>query len=227
MFWGVFLLSSPHKTKLAGYLLLASLIGYTIFNLLRLGPQFHQIALRSLDYVWPLGEIIKHPLDPFKPHTQAYLKLLLAFFSPLLLLGFWAAKKSSSGTKHHRLILFLWWLVPTIAVLATTKVFAGRYLLFTLPYLYLLLDRQIRSHSLPVRLLLLSSQVIIFANFFYYYAFSPFHLSLPTSESGYVSSWTSGWGIKPAFDFLDQRRQSANIIVGMLRLFIRRWMWTQ
>ena len=37
---------------------------------------------------------------------------------------------------------------------------------------------------------------------------------MPSTETGYLQNWTSGWGIKPASDYLKTRSQQANIIVG-------------
>ena len=43
---------------------------------------------------------------------------------------------------------------------------------------------------------------------------SPFSQKLPSSETGYLQDWTSGWGIKESYDYLKQRSLVANVIVG-------------
>ena len=50
-------------------------LAFIIYNILRLGPQFRMIALRNQDYVWSISEILKHPLDPLKPHLLNTLSL--------------------------------------------------------------------------------------------------------------------------------------------------------
>ena len=43
---------------------------------------------------------------------------------------------------------------------------------------------------------------------------SPFNQKLPSSETGYLSDWTSGWGVKEAYEYLYQRSLVSNVIVG-------------
>jgi hypothetical protein len=42
----------------------------------------------------------------------------------------------------------------------------------------------------------------------------PFSVKLYDTEAGYTKTWTAGWGIKPAAEFLIDRSLHANIIVG-------------
>jgi len=42
-------------------------LGYGMFNVLRLGPNFHLITSRNLDYVFPFAHILESPLDPLYP----------------------------------------------------------------------------------------------------------------------------------------------------------------
>lgn len=192
------------------YPILSLIIGYSIYNLLRLGPQFHQIAIRNLDYIWPLSEIIKHPLDPLKPHFIDLINLYIKYISlPFLLVLFINYKKV------NKLFIFilLTFLLPLIANMAIAKVFTGRYILFTLPYLIILLSIGIINISKKYRFLLI---FLFIPNVIYQYqlSFNPYGTKLPNTEYGYTSGWTAGWGIESVAKYLIERSKTNNVIVG-------------
>lgn len=205
---------------------ISSVIATLIYSILRLGPQFHQIALRNYDYVWPLSEVIKHPFDPLMPHISDIFTLFSIYISiPIILLGLFGliiTHKKNLLTKTN-LIIFLWWILPLIANSAIAKVFTARYILFTLPPLILLLSFGINSifnlkHQIfrfgYIQTILLVLCFIPNLIWIYKISFNPFDQKLPPTESGYNSGWTSGWGIKTASEYLIKRSLQANVIVG-------------
>lgn len=205
---------------------LSVLISFTIYNILRLGPQFSQIALRNQDYVWPLTELIKHPLDPLIPHLRDIINIYGNYISlPILILGIlgFAFSIKKSPKKYPLFLLSLWWILPLVASAGIAKVFTARYFLFTTPPLILLLAVGIyyffqKSHQyFRSRFSQIIILIICFAfNFYWIYRISlfPFKVTLPSVETGYLSGWTSGWGIKDASLYLIQRSKVANVIVG-------------
>ncbi len=221
-----FFILNIKKIKLIFYPLISSLIAYLIYNILRLGPQFYQIALRNKDYVWTISEVLKHPLDPLKPHLANALEIYIHYISTpvltLFLIGllFFLYKKNKYqilNTKY--LILASWWLLPLIANSALAKVFTARYILFTLPPMLILLSLSLWNFFLKIKNQIL--KLIIFILIFYLnisfmvkISASPFNQKLPSSETGYLSDWTSGWGIKESFDYLKQKSLNSNVIVG-------------
>ena len=48
----------------------------------------------------------------------------------------------------------------------------------------------------------------------YHLSINPFKVQLSPTESGYLSEWTSGWGIKDAANYLISRSKKTNVIVG-------------
>lgn len=112
-----------------------------------------------------------------------------------------------------------WWILPLVANAAMAKVFTARYILFTLPSLIILISigfsnflTKIKSNILKIVLIL--AVFVLNINFIYKISTDPFHQKLTSTEQGYLSDWTSGWGIKESADYLKQRSQVANIIVG-------------
>ena len=204
--------------------LLSSLIAFLIYNILRLGPQFQQIALRNKDYIWSISEIIKHPLDPLKPHLSNAVDLYIRYISwPVLIifligLIFYLKKNWKLDIRNY-LIIFAWWILPLIANSAMAKVFTARYILFTLPPFLILISLSLWTLIIKIKNNLL--KIIFFSLIFYLnisfitqISINPFNQELSSSETGYLSGWTSGWGIKESFDYLKERSLVANVIVG-------------
>lgn len=204
-----FLLSSSRR-KQVYFPLISVIIAFFIYNLLRLGPQFHQIALRNLDYIWPISEIIRHPLSPLLPHLKDIFNIYWFFIGyPAILLPLVLVK---SLTKKETRLLLLWWLLPLLANAAFAKVFTARYILFTFPPLILLLSvflSQINKKITFIYLFFIPCLLTL-----YRLAYRPFNLRLPSTETGYLRDWTAGWGIKESAGFLKERAKAANVIVG-------------
>jgi len=203
--------------------LISSFISFIIYNILRLGPQFHMIYLRNRDYVWSLNEVIKHPLDPLKPHISDTITLYQNYISwPIIILAliglvFYLYQKKSF--QKIFLIPIFWWILPLIATASIAKVFTARYILFTLPHLIIILSILIsfilsRINKTFVKVILLISIFVLNINFIIKLSIDPFHQNLPSTETGYLSDWTSGWGISQSAAFLKERSKKANIIVG-------------
>jgi len=226
LFLNLFFIPKTHKLIKIIHVLIVPIISLAIYNLLRLGPQFHMIAIRNKDYVWPLTEILKHPLDPLKPHLLASLKVYSYFLSIPFLLLFPIAIILGIKRKHFQklnlstIYIFLTFLAPLLATTSMAKVFTGRYILFTVAPLILilliLLSNSFKTLKLPrlfipIIFILVFTPNIIRANKI---IFSPFNLNLPDTESGYINSWTAGWGLKDISDYLIDRSKYANVIVG-------------
>lgn len=211
-----FALYNPKNLKKIYLPLLSAFIAFCIYNLLRLGPQFAQIAIRNKDYIWPLTEILKHPLDPLIPHLKDTVNLYKYYISwPLLFVPFSLYIFRKKIKIDRQLIIFTaWWILPLIANAAMAKVFTARYILFVLPPLILILAHIFKPifNKKYIFILLL----LFIPNIWRIYQISsnPYVLKLPSTETGYISGWTSGWGINEASKYLILRSKEANIIVG-------------
>ncbi len=206
--------------------LISIFIGFLIYNVLRLGPQFQMIALRNKDYIWSITDILKHPLDPLKPHLinafeiyRYYLSIPLIIFSIIGLILFFKKNWKLGIGNWKFAILASWWLLPLISNCVFAKVFTARYILFTLPPLLILISIFIfdlfkKIPSIPLKIIILIAIFIPNIIFIFNISTNPFTQKLPSSEQGYLVDWTSGWGIKESADFLKQRSLVANVIVG-------------
>lgn len=204
------------------YSSISSVIAFIIYNLLRLGPQFHMIALRNQDYIWNISEIIKHPLDPLIPHLKdifnlfsAYLPFIFFSLFLLLLLNLVVNKTLIRLNKEFTIIL-LWWLPSLLFTVIFSKVFTARYMLFTVPILFLFITSIINNIkcSSYIKYICLSLFVISSLSFLFRLSFQPFDVKFTSTETGYNQNWTAGWGIKESSVYLTSRSKVANVIVG-------------
>ena len=219
-FLTIFLYQPKYKTIV--YSGISTLLAFVIYNILRLGPQFHMIAVRNQDYVWTISEILRHPFDPLIPHIFDVFHLytlllpnLLLVFLVIIIYHFFLKPKKALLNKEV-IVFFGWWLLPLLANAAMAKVFTARYILYTIPPLYLLfttiIDKTIvkKSHILVIVLLLIIPCCLRLVSL----SSDPYHFTLSSTESGYNQGWTSGWGINSSAKYLIERSKVANIIVG-------------
>ena len=198
--------------------IISSIFGFAIYNILRLGPQFHMIAIRNRDYVWSVGEILKHPFDPLKPHLGDTITILGQYISwPVLIFALIGLFLFLFYQKNRQIVtLFLWFLLPLISNCIFAKVFTARYILFVIPPLIVLLSIGLSVFFKTNLGRLIFVIIILIPNMLWIKNISlhPDKIKLPPTESGYLTDWTSGWGIKEASEYLKNKSQTRNVIVG-------------
>lgn len=197
-------------------------IGYGLYNILRLGPEFHMISIRNKDYVYPLAHALEAPFSPFITHLKAIFgyfwlmgpSVLLA----LLLIGIYFGLKNK---KRETLILAAWAILPILAVAQYSRTMTARYIYFSVPFIFILAA----ASFLEIRKSLSKYIKIFFAIFIVHSLFldlqlvtNPQSAKLPRSErSGYLEEWTAGYGINEVADYLESEHQKApdqKIVVG-------------
>jgi hypothetical protein len=98
-------------------------------------------------------------------------------------------------------------------------VFTARYILFTLPPFLILISIILYNLVIKIKnnyfkLIFILLIFLVNINFIYKLSTNPFDQKLPSSETGYLTDWTSGWGIKESYNYLKQRSLVSNVIVG-------------
>lgn len=187
--------------------LVAYLIAYALFNILRLGPNFHLLGMRNLDYVWPYSHVLSSPMDPLIPHLKSYLDWTIKM-GPGIIWLFAAGGLLTAIKKHQKevILLSIWAFLPLIVQAEYAKVFTARYILFTLPYLFIIAALGFMSVSKKIKLSLFGLTfvfLVLSLTQSYYLLTNPIKMNLPRSErSGYLEEWTAGYGIKEVADFI-------------------------
>ena len=209
-FWRYFILLIP-----------TYLIGYGIFNILRLGPNFHMLALRNLDYVYPLSHILSSPLDPFKPFVDRSKEFYWIMGGGSLMIMWLVSYLVNFKSKLKELfVLTVWFLGPILISSEFSKTMTARYVLFSLPFYVIIASAifLINTKKLKIIQFLLISIFVVWSLAFNYKLLSnPETANLPRSErSGYLEEWTAGQGIREISDYLKSQslRNNQTIVVG-------------
>lgn len=208
--------------KLFGLFAVSLFIAYGIYNVLRLGPNFHMIGIRNKDYVFPISHLWTNPKDPFIFHFRKAIEWMWMLGPSVLVIL--VALGSIVNLKKYRkeiILLGLWGLGPIVVQSVFARVFTARYIFFSLPYFFIMAAsvflvkkdsfRKIVTigliffvfHSLLINRLLLTRVE---------------NAPLPRSErSGYLEEWTAGTGIKEAAEYIIKEHEAdpdIQIVVG-------------
>ena len=198
-------------------------ISFAMYNILRLGSDFHMIAIRNKDYVYPVSHIFSSPLDPFIPffhRTLEYIWILGPFAMILLILIglYFGTRKYPKET----FLLFVWGLLPILVSSEFSKTMTARYVYFSLPYYFVIAGFSLFNQKkgffknaiqLTLVIFVIHSLLIDFK-----LLINPQSANLPRSErSGYLEEWTSGYGIKEVSEYLKNEYKNdpaGKIVVG-------------
>lgn len=212
----------PVVGKTIFFTLVAVVIGYGFYNILRLGPNFHLIASRNMDYVYPISHIFVRPFDPLKTFIIASFKWYWVM-GPLSILVLGVAGVISNVKRYRKeiAILLFWFLVPLIIQCEFAKTLTARYILYPLPYLMILAasvfvtgNRILKKIAgLFVVLFIVQSSIFI-----YNLVTDPEKANLPRVErSGYLEEWTAGQGIAETAEILineEENNPNEQIVIG-------------
>jgi hypothetical protein len=209
-----------HVLTLFLLFLISFTLGFAMYNILRLGPNFQMIGMRNLDYVWPITHFLQSPLDPLKPHFLRSIEYIWIWGPSViyLLIGSGILVNLRKNWKTV-LVLIAWSIGPMLVNSEFAKVLTARYILFTLPFLYILAASSfntVKFRRFVYLFFVLFAAHALFTN--YQLLFTPSVAAMPRSErSGYLEEWTSGIGIRETADFLKAeavKDPSQRIVVG-------------
>lgn len=195
-------------------------IAWGIYNILRLGPNFHMIALRNKDYISPISHLWTNPKDPFIFFVDRSFEWIWAMGPGLALLLALVGLLNFRKYPKEILVLSTWFLFPIFVQSEFAKVFTARYILFSLPYLYILAASAFQLKGKLSKILVGALVILLLTAFKFDYLLltAPEKANLPTSErTGYLEEWTAGYGIKEVSEFLKQeymKNPGAKIVVG-------------
>jgi len=198
------------------------LIGYGMYNILRLGPNFQLLSSRNQDYVFPFSHLFQSPFNPFFGHFKdfwGYLWLMGPF--PLVILSLAGLVRGLKSNFRSTILILLWFILPLLADLEYAKVFTARYVLYVIPFLIVLASlsiRKLENRKEKIMGVVFGIMVIWSLWIDGLYLFNIEAAPLPRSErSGYLEEWTAGYGIKEASLFLRSKEKAEpekKIVVG-------------
>ncbi len=193
------------------------LIAYGMYNILRLGPNFHLVGMRNQDYVYPYSHILTDPFNPFKGHMggiKSYFILLGPLsLVPLIILGIFVNFKKNL---YPILTTLAFAVAPILVIAEYSKVVTARYVLFVFPFFIILAASSFVSkikwfkYTSMFFLILFVIQSVLFD---YKLLTNVESAPLPYGDrSGYLEEWTAGQGIREIAGYL--KSQISNLKSG-------------
>lgn len=207
----------------AGFLMgIVYVFAFCFYNIQRLGPNFHMLSSRTQDYVFPISHIWQNPMDPFIPHFDRAFEWINIMGPGLILFLAALALFVNIKSKWPQILLLLFLFLFPVGIQAMyAKVFTARYILYTLPPLYIL-----AASLFIAQKKYLQKAAFIILGIFILQAFiynkklltNPIAANLPRSErSGYLEEWTSGTGIWEASEIIkkvQEQNPDKKIVIG-------------
>lgn len=212
-----------HFAKLLGLWLISWFIAFGIYNIQRLGPNFHLIASRNKDYVFSIGEALQHPLDPLQFHIVEIFSWFLSLLPGSILLL--AIAGLAFGIKKHTrevLLVSAWIMIPLLIEAEFAKVFTARYLLFLVQLVVVLTATLTSLGKTKIRRAFFWFTIILLTlpalGIDYLLLTDPEKAPLPRIErSGYLEEWTAGTGIREIVAYTKseiQKDPATRIVIG-------------
>lgn len=193
----------------------AGAIAFAMYNILRLGPNFHLIASRNLDYIFPLREVLEHPFNPLKGNGENTIIWLLNLLTPAAMV---MALSSVLEKKRTTLVLWLWVLLPLVGQAAIAKAYTSRYFFYVTPALVLLITlglKQLVARQKIVAYFLLAIFVVMALRYDWFLSTDPARAGMPQNMAhGYLQEWTAGWGQKEVAGYLRERAKVHSVVTG-------------
>lgn len=191
-------------------------IAFVIYNVQRLSPYLHYVALKNNTFVMSFDEFMKAPfalvggnsfIIPFYVASEMNYVLYVMGIIGLVCLYL--------KDKRLAFYLTLWVLIPYIGIAFMAKVIFPRYLIFfasifvlTAAYLVVSFKKRFYSGSL------IALFIISIVYFDFTILFAPARIPFPEVDRGqYIESFNAGWGIKEIIAFSRQKATEKPVIL--------------
>jgi len=202
------------------FAVLASLLAYTYYSILRLSAFYNIIGDKNQTFVYSYKEWLEHPLRFFVGNFHGLFHWFITYVGwPLffLMIASFAIKKEYT---REKLLLVIWFIAPLIALAMFGKVLYPRFILFMVLYLLplaalsmLQIFNIFKNNALRIVIIL---AFIVFSLRSDYYILNDFaHAPIADSDlSQYSNDWPAGGGISEMVTFLKTSAENKKIYVA-------------
>lgn len=205
--------------RYAGLCLVAVVITYGLYMILRLSPFYYIINQKNAVFVYPVGEWLHHPFLQLWSNTTGLVDWYFRYVGLPFTLAALAAFIVAKDFFREKALLFLWFVLPFVALAFFGRLIYPRYILFmtysllplvayTIVVLFKKLNRLLWI-GLTALIVVYSvfADVMILTNF----AASP----IPQADKGqYVTGWPAGIGVKESVAFFQDQAAKQPIFIG-------------
>ncbi|OGK08747.1 hypothetical protein A2767_06125 [Candidatus Roizmanbacteria bacterium RIFCSPHIGHO2_01_FULL_35_10] len=203
-------------SKAINYYLLfsiSSVLALVIYNVQRLSPFFHYVALKNTTFIMTFDEFLKNPFANFWHNIQIIPEYTINESGFILIIfaaiGLWQLFKKD---KNLCLYFVSWILIPFLTIAFLSKVIFPRYLIF-FGSIFVILSAyylsNIKKYIIPSLLL-----IVFFSLYNYTILFDYAIIPFPEIDRGqYVEGATVGIGAREIVDFAREKSKNKEVIL--------------
>lgn len=193
---------------------LACAIAIVIYNIQRLSPYFHYVAMKNATFVLSISEFVSDPLAYFRyniTNIPLYIMWEMGWI-PFFLGVFGLYKLQKNGHTALSAYFFIWLAVPWLVLSMFARVLFPRYVLslgglLSVLAAYSLIQLYKEQRRFTIGLVVVMLMIFSYAH--YTILFAPAKVPFPQIDRGqYLEGWPAGWGMKEIVEF--SRAESAN-----------------
>lgn len=206
--------------KWASLAIIAVVITYAFYSILRLSPFFHIIADKNAIFVYPFKEWIEQPFSFFINNWKAFWDWVTRYLTlPLLGLATLSFVITKTFIKE-KIVLFLWFILPIVALALFGRTVYPRFIFFMiLPLLPLVAFSLVNIYAKVKKnyLFILFCFLVFFLafqdDFFILTDFARAHIPASDNQQ-YLTRWPAGGGIKKSIEFFENEAKKGKIYIA-------------
>jgi len=205
-----------------GWSLVTVLIAQIFYNSLRLSQFFYIIGRKNLEFIRPLSEVVKNPLEFSTSNIQALTGWIYAYTGIVFFLIFMAGLIFGLYKRKSQIIyLTVLILAPFSAEVIFNKILYARFALFYFPYIIIVISfafitaYELLSKYRKLVIIIWLSGVAMPLYTSFLLLTNPPKANIPENDKNqYINDWPAGYGVSEIINFLKQESAKSDVYVG-------------
>lgn len=205
--------------QFTGLFLIAFIISQGFYNILRLSPMMHMIAIKNSTFVRSFSEVIKDPFFNFWGNLKGVSKWIIGYVSvPLAVTAVLGIFYQPTKKWREKLYLTAWFLGPLIAYSLFGKVLYPRYILFFTPALVIFVSCTLLqlNKKLKNKLFYLLLFLLLLPSIYTTYKLmtKPVDAPIPTAARGqFFNSYFAGYGVEEVNAYFKEKIKNEEVVL--------------
>ncbi|MDO8658894.1 MAG: glycosyltransferase family 39 protein [Candidatus Levybacteria bacterium] len=212
--------SGRRLLKWSGLAIVAIVLAYAFYSILRLSPFFHIIGEKNAIFVYPLKDWLDHPFNFFYGNWKAFWDWTNRYLTwPFLALSVGSFLINRSFLRE-KIVLFLWFIIPIVALGLFGRTLYPRFIFFMTLSLLPLIAFSLVNISLRLKKIYLLAIFIVFSFALMiktdYLILTDFAKAyIPASDQRqYLTDWPAGGGVKESVEFFKKEAEKGKIYIA-------------
>ncbi len=197
-------------------------LSQSIYNSLRLSQLFYLISRKNTEFIRPLSQVLKNPLEFFHSNSSAIIGWVVTYLTIPLFVLFIAGLIIALYKKNLKIFyLFILILAPFLAESFFNKILYARFVLFYFPYILIItafaISHVLEKYQKNQKIVLAAIAVLLLMPAFTSFKLltDPSNAKIPKNDSEqYFNSWPAGYGIEETVSLLKSQSVDQKINVG-------------